>query len=136
MRISALAKDLCEVFPFDAIPAGVAGGKVAFQSPCTLQHGQQIRGMVEARLARAGFEMTPVRDGHLCCGSAGTYSLLQADISGELRRRKLEALQEGAPECIATANIGCLSHLQPAAAVSVRHWVELLDEALQRKIPA
>ena len=132
VRISALAKDLCEVLPFDAIPAGVARGKVAFQSPCTLQHGQQIRGMVEARLARAGFEMTPVRDGHLCCGSAGTYSLLHADISGELRQRKLDALQEGAPDCIASANIGCLSHLQAAAGMPVRHWVELLDEALRR----
>ena len=135
-RISALAKDLCEVVPFDALPAGVASGRVAFQSPCSLQHGQQIRGMVEARLARAGFVTTPVRDGHLCCGSAGSYSLLQPEIAGELRARKIESLQEGAPECIATANIGCLAHLQPAASVPVRHWIELLDEALARKIPA
>jgi glycolate oxidase iron-sulfur subunit len=133
-RVAALAKDLCEVLPLDSIPAGIADGRVAFQSPCTLQHGQQIRGMVEARLARAGFEMTQVRDGHLCCGSAGTYSLLQPAISGELRERKLTSLQETGPDCIATANIGCLSHLQPAAGVPVRHWVELLDESLARKM--
>jgi glycolate oxidase iron-sulfur subunit len=126
-RISSLAKDLCEVVPFDAIPQGRARGRVAFQSPCTLQHGQQIRGMVEARLARAGFELAEVRDAHLCCGSAGTYSLLQPAIAAELRARKLEALQEGAPDCIASANIGCLSHLQVQAGVPVRHWIELLD---------
>lgn len=129
-RIAALAKDLCEVVPFEAVPAGVAHGRIAFQSPCTLQHGQQIRGMAEARLARAGFELTPVRDAHLCCGSAGTYSLLQPAISGELRARKLEALQENAPDWIATANIGCLSHLQPATRTPVRHWIELLDKIL------
>jgi glycolate oxidase iron-sulfur subunit len=134
VRIAALAKDLCEVVPLDALPAGVASGRVAFQSPCTLQHGQQIRGMVEARLARAGFEPAPVRDAHLCCGSAGTYSLLQPAIAEELRGRKLEALQEGKPDWIATANIGCLTHLQPGAGVPVRHWIELLDEALQRRM--
>jgi len=126
-RISALAKDLCEVVPLEAVPEGRAQGRVAFQSPCTLQHGQQIRGMVEARLVRAGFGLAGVRDAHLCCGSAGTYSLLHPAIAGELRARKLEALQEDAPECIATANIGCLSHLQQRARIPVRHWIELLD---------
>jgi glycolate oxidase iron-sulfur subunit len=135
-RIAALAKDLSEVVPFDAIPEGLASARVAFQSPCSLQHGQQIRGTVEARLARAGFQATAVRDGHLCCGSAGSYSLLQPDIARELRARKIESLEEGGPQCIATANIGCLAHLQPAASVPVRHWIELLDEALARKIPA
>jgi glycolate oxidase iron-sulfur subunit len=126
-RISALAKDLCEVLPLEAVPEGRAQGRVAFQSPCTLQHGQQIRGRVEARLARAGFRLTAVGDAHLCCGSAGTYSLLHPAIAGELRARKLEALQEDAPECIATANIGCLSHLQQRARIPVLHWIELLD---------
>jgi len=135
-RISALTKDLSEVVPLEAIAQGAARGRVAFQSPCTLQHGQEIRGTVEARLARAGFEVTPVRDAHLCCGSAGTYSLLQPAISRELRSRKLASLQESGPDCIATANIGCLSHLQGAAQVPVRHWIELLDEALRRKMPA
>ncbi len=126
-RISALAKDLCEVLPLEAVPSGTGRGRVAFQSPCSLQHGQQLRGMVEARLARAGFELTQVRDGHLCCGSAGTYSLLHPPIAAELRARKLEGLQEAAPDWIATANIGCLAHLQPQARVPVRHWIELLD---------
>jgi glycolate oxidase iron-sulfur subunit len=135
-RISALTRDLSEVIPLDAIPQGAARGRIAFQSPCTLQHGQQIRGAVEARLARAGFELAAVRDAHLCCGSSGTYSLLQPAIATELRSRKLAALSEGAPESIATANIGCLSHLQAAAPVPVRHWIEVLDEVLQRRIPA
>ena len=126
-RISALAKDLCEVVPFEAIAPGSAHGRVAFQSPCTLQHGQQLRGMVEARLARAGFELVAVRDAHLCCGSAGTYSMLHASIAGDLRSRKLHALQEGTPDCIVTANIGCLSHLQSGAGVPMLHWIELLD---------
>jgi glycolate oxidase iron-sulfur subunit len=134
-KVAAMTKDLSEVVPFDAIPQDSARGRVAFQSPCTLQHGQQLRGTVEARLARAGFEITPVRDAHLCCGSAGTYSVLHPAIAGELRERKLASLQETGPDCIATANIGCMSHLQGAARVPVRHWIELLDEALGRKMP-
>ena len=126
-RVAALAKDLCEIVPLDALPQGPSRGRVAFQSPCSLQHGQQIRGRVEALLARAGYELTPVRDGHLCCGSAGTYSLLQPELSTELRSRKLACLEEGSPETIATANIGCLAHLQAATSSPVRHWVELLD---------
>jgi len=135
-RIAGLTKDLAEVIPVDALPPGIAAGRIAFHSPCTLQHGQQIRGAVESRLARAGFELTGVRDAHLCCGSAGTYSLLQPAIAGELRGRKLAALSEGQPEQIATANIGCLTHLQGASQVPVRHWIEALDAALQRKMQA
>jgi glycolate dehydrogenase iron-sulfur subunit len=135
-RIAALTRDLAEVIPVDALPLGIAAGRIAFHSPCTLQHGQQIRGAVESRLARAGFELTAVRDAHLCCGSAGTYSLLQPAIATELRSRKLAALTEGAPDSIATANIGCLTHLQSAAPVPVRHWIEVLDDALQRKMAA
>jgi glycolate oxidase iron-sulfur subunit len=127
-RISSLAKDLCEVVPPEALPQRAARGRVAFQSPCTLQHGQQIRGKVEALLARAGYELAPVRDGHLCCGSAGTYSILQSELSGQLRERKLACLEEGAPQAIATANIGCLAHLQSATDTPVRHWIELIDE--------
>ena len=132
-RISALARDLCEVIPADFPPLR-PHGTAAFQSPCSLQHGQQIRGRVEALLARAGFELTPVPDAHLCCGSAGTYSLLQPAIAQELRGRKLAALQEGNPGCIATANIGCLAHLQAESAAPVRHWIELVDEALARRM--
>jgi glycolate oxidase iron-sulfur subunit len=126
-RISALARDLVEVITPEMVQAGAGRGKLAFQSPCTLQHGQQIRGRVEALLARAGYELTPVNDAHLCCGSAGTYSLLQPAISTELRARKLAALEAGAPSLIATANIGCLTHLQGATATPVRHWIDLLD---------
>jgi glycolate oxidase iron-sulfur subunit len=122
------------VLPVDEVFAGIGSGRVAFQSPCTLQHGQQIGGRVEARLAQAGFEVAPVRDAHLCCGSAGTYALLHPAISQELRARKLASLQESRPDCIVTANIGCLSHLQPAASVPVLHWIELLDASLARKI--
>ncbi len=129
-RISALTKDLCELLPPEALPQRFVKTRVAFQSPCTLQHGQQIRGKVEALLARAGYELAPVEDGHLCCGSAGTYSLLQPALSAELCERKLARLHESAPQAIATANIGCLAHLQGATNTPVRHWVELLDEAL------
>ena len=125
-RIAAITRDLCEVITPDMV-ARRARGKVAFQSPCTLQHGQQLRGKVEALLRAAGYELTPVDDPHLCCGSAGTYSLLQPDIARELRSRKLSALTAGAPDVIATANIGCLAHLQSASATPVRHWIELLD---------
>jgi glycolate oxidase iron-sulfur subunit len=125
-RIAALTRDLCEIITPEMV-ARSAGAKVAFQSPCTLQHGQQLRGKAEALLRAAGYELTPVNDAHLCCGSAGTYSLLQAEISAELRSRKLAALEAGKPDFIATANIGCIAHLQAASATPVRHWIELLD---------
>jgi glycolate oxidase iron-sulfur subunit len=127
-RISRLCMDLCEVV---VAPESIVPGsrKVAFQSPCTLQHGQKIRGKVEALLVSAGYRLVAVQDGHLCCGSAGTYSILQPELSRELRARKLAALQEEAPQVIATANIGCLSHLQSASPTPVRHWIELLDPA-------
>jgi glycolate oxidase iron-sulfur subunit len=123
-RISALAKDLSEIVP---LPQSTKRQRIAFHSPCTLQHGQQIRGRVEALLAAAGYQLTPVDDAHLCCGSAGTYSLLQPALAGELRGRKLAALQAGGPAQIATANIGCLAHLQSGSELPVRHWIELLD---------
>jgi glycolate oxidase iron-sulfur subunit len=129
-RISAMAKDLAEVISADALPAGKGRGAVAFQSPCTLQHGMRIRGSVEGALARAGYTLAPVADAHLCCGSAGTYSILQPELSTELRTRKLASLQAGMPKAIATANIGCLAHLQGGTTTPVRHWIELLDEAL------
>jgi glycolate oxidase iron-sulfur subunit len=135
-RISQLTKDLSEVILPESIAQLRSSSRVAFQSPCTLQHGQQIRGRVEALLMRAGYELAPVRDAHLCCGSAGTYSLLHPQIAGELRARKLAALHEGLPLSIATANIGCLSHLQAGTETPVHHWIELLDAALERKMAA
>ncbi len=131
-RIAALTRDLSEVIPADAVPERAGLGRIAFHSPCSLQHGQQLRGKAEALLARAGFELTPVPDAHLCCGSAGTYSILQPALSQELRSRKLAALQSALPVGIVTANIGCLTHLQGGGAgVPIAHWVELLDEAMQ-----
>ena len=129
-RVSELTLDLCEVIRPEDLPQGAKLGRIAFHSPCTLQHGQQLRGKIEALLTRVGYELTPVRDAHLCCGSAGTYSLLQPQIANELRARKLAALEEGAPQAIASANIGCLMHLQAPSATPVRHWIELLDAAL------
>ena len=126
-RISAMTKDLCEVLEPGA--TGKGKGAVAFQSPCSLQHGQQLRGRVERLLQGAGYTLAAVNDAHLCCGSAGTYSLLEPATANELRERKLAALQAGAPRWIATANIGCLSHLQAAATTPVRHWIELVDAA-------
>ncbi len=138
-RVGALTRDLSEVIAAGAaaLEAQLAGAKaresVAFQSPCSLQHGQGIRGTVESLLARAGYQLMPVADAHLCCGSAGTYSILQPQLSRELRSRKLAALQFGLPSAIATANIGCLAHLQAATATPVRHWIELLDDAMARR---
>ena len=131
-RVAAAARDLCEVVVPQDVRSSLPGGqgpRVAWQSPCTLQHGQKINGRVELLLQAAGFTLTAVRDGHLCCGSAGTYSIMQPDLSARLRAAKLESLQSDAPDLIATANIGCLQHLAAAARVPVRHWVELLDEA-------
>ncbi|HVL58928.1 MAG TPA: glycolate oxidase subunit GlcF [Burkholderiaceae bacterium] len=106
--------------------------RVAFHAPCTLQHGQQVRGMVERLLADLGVALTPVPDSHLCCGSAGTYSVLQPELAFPLRDRKLSALQSGAPQRILSANIGCITHLQSGTETPVQHWIEWLDEATNR----
>ncbi|MFB3106844.1 MAG: heterodisulfide reductase-related iron-sulfur binding cluster, partial [Pseudomonadales bacterium] len=101
--------------------------RVAWHAPCTLQHGQGITGTVEALLQDAGYELVPVRDAHICCGSAGTYSLLQPELARTLRSQKLEALSEQAPDVIATANVGCQTHLASGEKnVPVLHWLELL----------
>ncbi len=130
-RISECALDLSQVLEAEDLsglkPAPGTPRRITFQSPCTLQHGQRLGGVVEGLLRRAGFELLPAADGHLCCGAAGTYALLQRELSQELRGRKLASLAAGAPALIVTANIGCLAHLQGAAAVPVRHWIELLD---------
>jgi glycolate oxidase iron-sulfur subunit len=135
-RVSEATRDLSEVITAaDLARAGLepgSGARVAWQSPCTLQHGQRIAGQVESLLVAAGFRLTAVAGATLCCGSAGTYSLLQPELSRELRRRKLECLTADNPEMIATANVGCLTHLAEASPVPVRHWIELVDEALRR----
>ncbi len=130
-KVSSLCLDAVE-FLSDVPPQRVSSHKslkIAFQSPCTLQHGQQLAGRVEALLERHGHTVIPISNPHLCCGSAGAYSILEKEISMRLRRQKVEALMEGNPDVIATANIGCQLHLESAVSVPVRHWVELLDEA-------
>ena len=129
-RVSSLTRDLSEIVAAEDC-SGLAPThsprRIAFHSPCTLQHGQKLRGVVEGILERAGFELTGVNDAHLCCGSAGTYSILQPKLSRELLARKLDNLQAHRPEAVATANIGCFAHLATAASVPVRHWIQLLD---------
>jgi len=131
-KVSALAKDLVEVLgdePLDQL--GVRSDqRLAFHCPCTLQHAQRLGGAVETILEQLGFNLTPVPDSHLCCGSAGTYSLTQPELSRQLRDNKLNALESGHPEVIATANIGCQSHLDGAGRTPVRHWIELVEAAL------
>jgi len=127
-RISAMTRDISEILRDEDMSGLKAdnAGRIAFHSPCSLQHAQQLDGVVEAILKAAGYTLVPVRDAHLCCGSAGTYSILQAELAKRLRSGKLEHLQEKHPELIATANIGCLLHLQQEAEIPVRHWIELL----------
>jgi glycolate oxidase iron-sulfur subunit len=134
-RIAALARDLGEVMaqlPLDRLDVQGQGRRIAFHSPCSLQHGQKILGQVETALRAAGYVLTQVPDSHLCCGSAGTYSILQPTLSRQLLGYKLQALQGDAPECIVTANVGCQLHLAAGAQVPVGHWIELLDEASAR----
>ena len=132
-RISDLARDPVEVVGAEwpriapKIAMDVGSQKVAFHSPCSLQHGMKLKGRVEEILHALGLELTPVADPHLCCGSAGTYSILQPELSRELKANKLAALEAGRPDLIATANIGCLAHLADGAQRPVRHWIELLD---------
>jgi glycolate oxidase iron-sulfur subunit len=146
-RISALTRDLSELLPDlvpllapklaakapppPDVPAGPMPRRLAFHPPCTLQHGQQLRGGVESGLRALGFEVNlAVGEAHLCCGSAGTYSVLQPELSHQLRDRKLGQLLPTQPDCIVSANVGCIQHLQSGTGTPVRHWVEVVDEAL------
>ncbi len=135
-RISALARDLSELLP-DIVAvlkprmADAQPGMLAFHPPCTLQHGQQLRGGVETSLRALGFDVAvALNEAHLCCGSAGTYSVLQPTLSHQLRDRKLANLAELQPTAIVSANVGCIQHLQSGTDTPVKHWVEALDEAL------
>jgi len=138
-EISALTKDLSEVVAAEldrlkpllaAKKSGADANKLALQLPCTLQHGQKITGLVEGILVAAGFELTPVADSHLCCGSAGTYSILQPELAAKLKTNKLAALHAGSPQAIVSANIGCLSHLQSGTALPLEHWIVALERRL------
>lgn len=133
LRVAAAARDPIEVLEDADLPPLRRHGKgprIAFHAPCTLQHGQQLSGRVETLLQRLGYRLTPVPDSHLCCGSAGTYSLLQPALSSELRERKRSALLSGAPTVVASANIGCLLHLDEPGSIPVMHWLQLLDRDL------
>ncbi|MHC8371545.1 glycolate oxidase subunit GlcF [Pseudomonas sp. MDT1-85] len=132
-RVSELALDLVQVLadePLERVCA-TTDRRIAFHCPCTLQHAQKLGGAVEAVLTRLGFNLTAVPDSHLCCGSAGTYSITQPELARQLRDNKLNALESGQPEVIATANIGCQSHLNSARRTPVRHWIELVDQVLR-----
>ena len=134
-RISELTKDLSEIMPaFEAELAKQLTGKiskrVAYHPPCTLQHGQQIRGKVESVLRTCGIDVSLCADSHLCCGSAGTYSVTQPELSYQLRDNKIKNLEAMSPEVIVSANIGCLTHLQSGTEIPVRHWIELIDQAI------
>ncbi len=135
-RIGDLVRDVSELLPdlVEALAPRLATthrARVAFHPPCTLQHGQKLKGGVEAGLAALGFEVAlAASEAHLCCGSAGTYSLLHPELAYPLRDRKLGHLQATKPETIVSGNIGCIQHLQSGTATPVRHWIELLDERL------
>lgn len=131
-RIQLLTKDLSEVLCQEDLSRFTSNNPqtLAFQSPCTLQHGQGIKGSVEKLLSSLGHKLTPIIDGHLCCGSAGSYSILQRELSLELRERKLKNLLQGSPTLIASANIGCISHLRAGTQTPVKHWIEILAEEL------
>lgn len=135
-RISACTRDLSELLPelVDALAGKVSAASqepLAYHPPCTLQHGQKLRGGVEQHLARLGFRVrVATNESHLCCGSAGTYSVLNPEIATQLRDRKLQALAEPKPAAILSSNIGCITHLQSGTDTPVRHWIEVLDEAL------
>ncbi len=150
-RVSEMTKDLSELaLAEEALPELLAAAndrkvastksfgdgaakeavRIAYHPPCTLQHGQQLRGKAEQILQDAGFVLTAVADSHLCCGSAGAYSVLNPEIAGQLKERKLASLEAGKPDVICSANIGCLTHLQSGTGTPVKHWVEVIDELL------
>ena len=144
-RISELTRDVSETVEAEIRPLVQLLNKftpdqkrprLAFHSPCTLQHGMKVRGVVEKILLAAGFALTTVPDPHLCCGSAGTYSILQPELSRQLLENKVSALESGDPDHIVTANIGCLMHVQSGTSLPVNHWIEILDEALAVCMPA
>ena len=139
-RISELTKDISEILEVEtkkltpllnnSMPS-TKKSRLSFHSPCTLQHGLQILGTAEKILTTAGFDLTFVQDAHLCCGAAGTYSILQPQLSKQLLRNKIVELESSSPAQIVTANIGCLIHLQSGTQLTIKHWIEVLDEKLR-----
>jgi glycolate oxidase iron-sulfur subunit len=135
-KIAALAKDPVEVIAAEwkaiapLVAMDMGSMRVAFHPPCTLQHGMKLKGRVEELLNAMGFELLPVADAHTCCGSAGTYSILQPALAEPLKRAKVAALEAHRPQVIATSNVGCLTHIASGTTKPVRHWIELLDERM------
>ncbi len=136
-RVSEAARDVSEVIAAERgrlaelLRPDAGERRLAFHAPCSLQHGLRLTGTVEPILREAGYTLTAVPDAHLCCGSAGTYSILQPELSRKLLHQKVRALESGRPDEIATANIGCLAHLESGTPKPVRHWIELLDERMK-----
>jgi glycolate dehydrogenase iron-sulfur subunit len=135
-RISMLTKDIGEIIAAEDIATlkkiiKASPKRFAFQNPCSLQHGQKMEGETEELLKNIGYQIDTIEDANQCCGSAGTYSLLQSDLSEKLRRKKISALDAVKPDVIMTANIGCQLHLQQATEIPVKHWIEILEEDIQ-----
>lgn len=137
-RVSELLRDPAELIEnlwqqqvLELNPLSPGKEHLAFQAPCSQQHGLRVKGPVERILQRAGYRLTPVEEKHMCCGSAGTYSILQPELSDRLRQRKISNLMVGQPRTIASANIGCILHLQAVSPVPVQHWMELLASRLR-----
>jgi len=136
-KISGLTRDISEILEVEDIdPLKPAiSRRISFHPPCTLQHGQKLGGSVEKILGHLGHKCLPVEDSHLCCGAAGSYTLLQSGISNQLRQRKYDSLVANEPEWIVSANIGCLHHIATVSEVPVRHWIELLAESMPESTP-
>ena len=126
--ISNSTKDIAEyLLEKDLSTLSLKSNNLSYHAPCSLQHGQNLPGVVEQVLERIGYQVSPVTDSHLCCGSAGSYSIFQAKISKQLRKNKIQHLSASNPDIIVTANIGCLLHLSNGTKIPVKHWIELLD---------
>lgn len=129
-KISSLCKDISEIIINETFQIFTRNDResIAWHPPCTLQHGQKINGVVEKILKEIGYDLKPIADSHLCCGSAGTYSILQPELSERLRERKIKSITSQKPDVIVTANIGCQTHLQEKTKTPVQHWIHLLDQ--------
>jgi glycolate oxidase iron-sulfur subunit len=126
--VSSKTQDIAEYLASkDLTGLRLSESNISYHEPCTLQHGQKLGGLVESILAQFGYDKKPIKDSHICCGSAGTYSIFEAEISNQLKEKKLKNLKASNPEMIVTSNIGCLMHLQKGNSIPVKHWVELLD---------
>jgi glycolate oxidase iron-sulfur subunit len=135
-QVSMMAKDIGEIIVAEDIETlrkmvKVNSRRIVFQNPCSLQHGQKIKDEIENLLKKLGYQIDNIEDANQCCGSAGTYSLLQTELSEKLRRKKISALEAVKPDVILTANIGCQLHLQQATEIPVKHWIEILEEEIQ-----